>query len=113
MKVKIRGEVYETVRDAAKAFNVSTSYIYDAIERGREDVVGMGIGRKKDGKYNGNEVVLHGVTFPSMTAASLSLGFNRHYIRSAGRTNSKVSAERIRMAVFKYISKMETQTNDH
>lgn len=112
MRVKIRGVTYETVREAAKAHNVTTSYVYDAIERGREDIIGIGIGnREPNGKFVKNQVTLYGVTFPSMKAASLALGFNRHYVRGALLTQSPVSNERLKIAVYKYANRMGVQSD--
>lgn len=112
MRVKIRGITYETVREAAKAHNVTTSYVYDAIERGREDIIGIGIGnREPNGRFVKNQVTLYGVTFPSMKAASLALGFNRHYVRGALLTQSPVSNERLKMAVYKYANRMGGDAN--
>lgn len=112
MRVKIRGVTYETVREAAAAHNVTRSYVYDAIERGREDIIGIGIGnREPNGKFVKNQVTLYGVTFPSMKAASLALGFNKHYVRGALTTGSPVSNDRLKMAVFKYANQMEGDAN--
>ena len=110
MRVKIRGITYETVREAAAAHNVTRSYVYDAIERGREDIIGIGIGnREPNGKFVKNQVTLYGVTFPSMKAASLALGFNKHYVRGALLTQSQVSNERLKIAVYKYANRMGVQ----
>jgi len=112
MRVKIRGVTYETVREAAAAHNVTRSYVYDAIERGREDIIGIGIGnREPNGKFTKNKVTLYGVTFPSMKAASLALGFNKHYVRGALLTQSPVSNERLKIAVFKYANQMGVQSD--
>lgn len=104
MRVRIRGVTYETVREAAQAHAVSESYIYRLMTEGRQDTIGMGMGnwRKPRDKFNGNKIVLHGVEFPSMTAASLALGFKGHYIRGALQRPSKKSATRIREAVAQY-----------
>jgi hypothetical protein len=112
MRVKIRGVTFETVREAAKAHNVTRSYVYDAIERGRADIIGIGIGnREPNGKFVKNQVTLYGVTFPSMKAASLALGLNKHYVRGALTTGSPVSNDRLKMAVFKYANQMEGDAN--
>lgn len=104
MRVRIRGVTYETVREAAQAHGFSESYIYRLMTEGRQDSIGIGMGnwRKPRDRYDGNKIVLHGVEFPSMTAASLALGFREHYIRGALRRPSKRSETRIREAVARY-----------
>lgn len=112
MRVRIRGVTYESVREAAEAHDVTRTYIYDALRRGREDVIGMGTGRKPNGKFVGNKIVLYGVEFSSMKAASLALGFNRHYVRGALLNPSPTSDARLKMRVFKYVNRMETVNNE-
>ena len=104
MRVMIRGVTYETVREAAQAHGVSEGYVYQAMSEGRQDGIGIGMGnwRKPRHRFDGNKIVLHGVEFDSMTAASLALGFNRHYIRSALRRPSKKTETKIREAVARY-----------
>ena len=101
MRVTIRGVVYPTVRAAADAFGVSTSYVYKAIAEGRQDSIGIGMGnwRKPLNRFYGNRINLHGFCFDSMTAASFELGFNRHYIRSALLNPSARSERRIKEAI--------------
>jgi hypothetical protein len=110
MRVTIRGVTYGTVREAAKAHGVSEGYVYQALSEGRQDSIGIGMGkwRKPHHRaFDGNKIVLYGVEFPSMTAASLALGFNEHYIRGALRRPSKKSETRIREAVAIYERKTE------
>ena len=109
MRVSIRGVTYETVREAAEAHGMSKSYIYKMVLEGRQDSIGIGMGnwRKPRHRFDGNKIVLYGVEFPSMTAASLALGFKRHYVRGALRRPSKKSDTRIREAVAIYERKAE------
>jgi len=102
MRVIIRGTIYETVREAAAAFGVTTSYIYQALSRGRPDSIGIGMGRSPHPHPNGNRVTIHGITFPSYKAASLELGFDKHYVRVALRRGKPKGLEKIRKAVEKY-----------
>ena len=106
MRVSIRGVTYDTVRAAAEAHGVSEGYVYQALSEGRQDTIGIGMGnwRKPHHRaFDGNKIVLHGVEFASLKAASLALGFNEHYIRGALRRPSKKSATRIREAVAQYV----------
>jgi hypothetical protein len=109
MRVTIRGVTYGTVRAAAKALGVSPSHVYNKIGNGTQDSIGVGMGcwRKPRHRFDGNKIVLYGVEFPSMTAASLALGFKQHYIRGALRRPSKISETRIREAVAIYERKTE------
>ena len=104
MRVTIRGVTYETVQDAAKAHEVSISHIYNMVGKGRQDYIriGMGCWRKPRDSFNGNKIILHGIEFPSMKAASLALGFKQHYIRGAMRRPSFKSTMRIMQAVIEY-----------
>lgn len=109
MRVTIRGVTYPTVRAAADAFGVSSSYVYKAVTEGRQDSIGIGIGnwRKPRNRFDGNRVVLFGVGFPSMTAASLALGFKDHYVRGVLVRQSPKSMTRIREAVALYLLKKD------
>ena len=100
----IRGVTYETVPVAAKALGVSISHIYNKVASGTQDNIGVGVGRwrKPRHRFDGNKIVLYGVEFPSMTAASLALGFKQHYIRGAMRRPSFKSTLRIMQAVIDY-----------
>ena len=104
MRVTIRGVTYETVRAAAVARGVSPSHVYNKIGNGTQDSIGVGMGRwqKPRHRFDGNKIVLYGVEFPSMTAASLALGFKRHYVQGALRRKGEVSMTRIREAVAIY-----------
>jgi len=104
MRVTIRGVTYDTVRHAAEALGVSPSHVYNKVASGAQDSIGVGVGRwrKPRHRFDGNKIVLYGVEFPSMTAASLALGFKRHYVRGALRRKGEVSMTRIREAVAIY-----------
>lgn len=104
MRVIIRGTIYETVREAADALGVSTSHIYNAVLKGTQDYIGIGMGRwrKPRDSFTGNKIVLHGVDFPSMKAASLALGFGQHYVRSVLLRQSPRGLRRIQEAVALY-----------
>ena len=102
--MSIRGVTYETVREAAEAHGMSKSYIYKMVLEGRQDSIGIGMGnwRKPCDSFNSNKIILHGIEFPSMKAASLALGFKQHYIRGAMRRPSFKSTMRIMQAVIEY-----------
>lgn len=45
MRVRVRGQVYETVRETAEALDVSVSTVKWAVQRGTTDWIGVGSGR--------------------------------------------------------------------
>jgi len=104
MRVTIRGVTYNTVREAAEALSVSPAHVYKMVGKGRQNYIriGMGCWRKPRDSFDGNKIILHGIEFPSMTAASLALGFKQHYIRGAMRRPSFKSTLRIMQAVIDY-----------
>ena len=101
MRVTIRGTTYDTVQEAAEAHGVSVGHVYTAVAEGRQDKIGIGMGnwRKPRDRFDGNRIVLFGVEFKSMTAASLELGFKDHYIRGALMKKSPKGMVRIREAI--------------
>ncbi|CAB4121846.1 hypothetical protein UFOVP16_14 [uncultured Caudovirales phage] len=66
--------IYETVKEAADANGVTINGVYCALHRGNLD--GLGLGKTKP-----TPVTLAGVTFRSMNAASVALGFSRARLR--------------------------------
>lgn len=81
MSVKIRGTVYPTVRDAARAFKVSETNIRALLHRGRIDRVGMGKSRKTPGpQIPPKPIKVNGREFPSMQFLSLYLGKSKQWV---------------------------------
>ena len=111
MRVIIRDVLYETVKDAANAFNLSTNYIYQAISAGRQDIIGLGVGKKltETSEYKGNVIDLYGVVFPNMTIASAELGLSKTYVRCAIRRKSVMQLDRIKFECLKYASRKEME----
>lgn len=73
MRVTIRGVTYETVAEAAGALGVTRNAIYNALERGSIDKVGLGAGGiTRNTPFAG---------WPSMTEASRALGMHPNYVR--------------------------------
>lgn len=75
MKIQtmIRGVMYESMAEAARALGVSAHAIWDAAERGRLDRVGLGR----------RQVSVRGVEYESMSAAARGLGVNHATVRAA------------------------------
>jgi hypothetical protein len=93
--VRIRGKVYASVKAAARRFKVSEATIRGAINRGREDFVGLGRSRKHStarvGKvpHNGKPVVIGPHRWQSITRAARDLGVGATCLREkikAGET---------------------------
>jgi hypothetical protein len=100
MKIKVRGVTYETVKECAAALNVSIHGVYGALERGALDSLGLG-------KTKPRQITLDGLTFRSISAASVALGFNRRYLREVLRRGSENAHERVRFAVLRYKARLE------
>jgi hypothetical protein len=100
MRVKIKGVIYETVEDAAKAYNVKPKQIQRAICEGREDRLQP----KKLGSKRGlpQPVTIEGVTFPNQKAANDALGFGFNYVTQALNKNSAPALAKIVEAVREY-----------
>lgn len=67
MKVKIRGQVFDTVKAAAEHFGVRPYAVYKALDRGTIET--LGLGRKKP-------ITLCGRTFESQCELARYLGLN-------------------------------------
>jgi len=95
MLIKIRGVTYPSVKAAAKAEGVSKYSIYSALNRGVMDSVGLG-------HTQSQPIDLGGISFRSMGAASVALGFNRSFVRWVMTSKSKTAMDRLQKAVYKY-----------
>ena len=100
MRVKIKGVIYETVEDAAKAYNLKPKQIQRAICEGREDRLQP----KRQGCKRGQPqpITIDGVTFPNQKAANDALGFSFNYITQALNKNSAPALAKIVEAVREY-----------
>lgn len=88
MRVDVRGTIYESVAEAAKAVNRSPQTVYRAIDRGRTDQLGLGPVHKY--KRTGNQCVgtskpqcVSGVWFPSISALARFIGKDKSHTRVA------------------------------
>ena len=79
MPVQIRGKVYSSHREAAKALGVSPSAISMRLrEKGHAETVGLGLAGGAPGNTNrAKEITLWDMTFPSRTIAAERLGITR------------------------------------
>ena len=100
MRVKIKGVIYETVEDAAKAYNVKPNCIRRALNEGREDRLKP----KPQGCKRGlpQPFTIEGVTFPNQKAANDALGFSFNYVTQAVNRNSAVSLAKVAEAARRY-----------
>ncbi len=103
MRVMIKGVLYETVEDAAKAYNVKPKQIYRALNEGREDRLQP----KKQGCKRGQPqpITIEGVTFPNQKAANDALGFSFNYVTQAVNRNSAVQLAKVAAAARQYREK--------
>lgn len=82
MEVRIRGRVFANVNAAAKHFKVTPETIRSAIQRGREDFVGLGRARKHvkktgRGAHNAKPVQIGIHSWPSLGQCAAALGVKR------------------------------------
>ncbi len=86
MRVRIRGTIYETVSDAAKALGVNETTVRTAIRRGREDTVGLGKGRgPRDRTAHGKPVRIGTFEWRSRKALAEYLGIPANTVNKALR----------------------------
>lgn len=104
MRVRIRGKVYETVEDAAKACGVAKDTVYCAVVRRTTDTIGLGRGNrtKRRGGKPKKPITLGGVTFESMSEASRALGFGRRYVQQVITKGGKRAKENLYRAALEY-----------
>lgn len=100
MKIQVRGVTYESVKEAASALNVSYHSVYTALDRGALEMLGLG-------KTQPKQVTFEGITFRSMTLASVALGFNRSYLRWALSKGGDKARERVAFAMSRYKARQE------
>lgn len=96
MPIRVRGVVYSNAAEAAKALRVTNGAIFQAMLCNRLDRVGV------PPAYNHARsipFVMAGLSWPSIRAASIDLGFKPEYIHAATRRGHKRGMERIIAAV--------------
>jgi len=100
MLVEVRGTIYESIKHAASSLGVTKDAIYSALNRGSIDKVGLGTTQRKP-------IVINGVSFRSMSQASIKLGFTRSFIGWAISSGSLSAAMRIEEAINRYKQEMK------
>ncbi|WP_170335010.1 hypothetical protein [Ruegeria arenilitoris] len=100
MSVRIHGRVFADAKAAAKHCGITVGGIYEAIRCGREDRVGLPLFQTS---ANAKPFTIGTLTFPSMRAASLALGFERgEYISKVLKQKSVRGQQRILKAAMEY-----------
>lgn len=91
MPVKIRGVVYQSHKEAAKAMGVCPSAISQRLRMtGSADTVGLGLAGGAPGNSNrAKKITIWDMTFPSRTIAAEKLGITRSQLTKW--TSSKAS----------------------
>ena len=102
MKIQIRGVLYNSVKEAADALNVSFHSVYSALDRGGIDKLGLGKTRPKP-------ITIEGVTFRSMTQASIALGFSRSYLQWTIKNGGTKAKDRVAFAILRYKARKEME----
>lgn len=103
MRIDINGTIYETVREAADAYNVTPKYLRRLLNEDRLHTIKP----KKQGSKRGRPepYSVEGLTFPNQKAASLSLGFKYNYVTNALVFQSEYAMAKIAAAAQSYKEK--------
>ena len=102
MKIQVRGVLYNSVKEAAEALNVSFHSVYSALDRGGLEMLGLG-------KTQPKPFDIGGITFRSMTQASLELGFSRSYLQWTLKKGGTKAKERVAFAIIRYKARKEME----
>ena len=104
MKVMLKGIVYDSVSDAAKAYNVTEHTIRRVLNEGRENTLQP----KKDGCKRGKpeKFTIEGMTFPNQKAANDAFGLPYNCITQAVNRGSATSMARVIAAARAYKEKI-------
>ena len=105
MRVKIQGVIYDTISEAATAYNVGEQTIRRALNEGRQDTIQVKKANCKRGKPE--PFTIEGVTWENQKAANDALGLPYNYITQAVNRNSKVSLAKVAAAARAYKEKKE------
>lgn len=100
MRVRVRGTIYQSVREVAEAFGMTRDGVYGAIYRGKADLIGLG-------KTSPKKTVIGGVEFRSISAASKALGFDRRFLQDVNRDGGPKRKARLEAAVVAYLERMK------
>lgn len=100
MRVRIQGVIYETLQEAAKAFNVTEQTIRRVLCEGREATLKV----KRIGCRRGRPepITIEGVTFANHKAANEALGLPYNYISQAINRNRPKSMAKVEAVVRAY-----------
>jgi len=100
MKVMLKGVTYDSVSEAAKAYNVTEQTIRRALNEGRENTLEA---KKADCKRGRPEkFTIEGMTFPNQKAANDAFGLPFNCVTQAITRNSPVSMARVVAAARAY-----------
>lgn len=105
MRVRIQGVIYDTLEEAAAAFNVTDQTIRRALCEGREDrlkVRPIGCKRGRPEPFT-----IEGLTFPNQKAANTALGLPFNYITQAVNKNRAVALAKVSAAALAYKEKLK------
>lgn len=108
MPVQIRGKVYPSHKEAAKALGVTPAAISQRLHvNGHAETVGLGLSGGQKGNKNGaRELTLAGFTFPSRKDAAKALGVTRSQLTKWISANaSAAQKEMLVAALMQYAQK--------
>lgn len=107
--VTVRGGVYPSQKEAAKALGLTPSAVSNHLNRhGHCDKLGLGGGVPGNTNAKANKVVIFGHEFRSQLAASKALGVHRNLVRRfANGSLKQIGRERLYLAVMRFASQDE------
>lgn len=100
MLVQVRGVIYESVRAAATALGVSEAGVYGAVDRGKTDLLGLGHTQPK-------KIIISGIEFRSMSAASTALGMRRYAFGDIIKRGGKKRKAELEAAISQFTAKIK------
>ncbi|MDK3016529.1 hypothetical protein [Pseudodonghicola flavimaris] len=109
MRVEVRGKIYDSVPECAKALGVAPATVYCAVTRRTTDTLGLGKGNRtsRRGGRPPKRVKIGEVEFPSMAAASRALGFNQRHVQHVLSRGKAAARGRLLRAAMEYQAQMD------
>lgn len=105
MRVRIQGAVYDSVKDAAIAFNVTEQTILRVLREGREDRLKV---KRIDCKRGRPQpITIEGMTFPNRKAANAALGLPYNYLGQALNRGKPKALAKVRAAAIAYKERLQ------
>ena len=117
MRVLVRGVIYESPHDCAKALKVTVDTVYSAVHNDTTDTLGFGRGWKPKGNPNyghgrSKEITLGKTTFKSLAEASAALGWKRKRLEQMLKTRGPRQLQTLYAAILILDAKQIKERNN-